>query len=624
MRKKGENIGNRYELIRRVGRGGQGDVWKARDWHDEGNLVALKFLHPEFTNQPELVGRFASEAIALRSIHSDYVVRVRELVLSMEGMSYLALEYLGGQNLDEEIEACGPFAPSRAVETVIQVCRGLSAIHDKRMMHRDLKPQNVRLIKLADESERVKLFDFGVAKLANISFTRPGGTVGSDTFMAPEQIPEHGEILGYSHRVDIYSAGALLYTLLTSEPPCQPPLAPIHGTQRREWEHFFNMLRLCKEAPPEFPSELGISGGLQQAVAKAMAFDSEDRYASADSFAEALVDFIEPPPTRVFIGAEQSETPLLESGADEEAPTGVFDEASRANALSALVPQSLPPAQASSLLETREDQPRLPVSSEQGVVIAPGEFEMGSPSSEPGRWDDETLHMVVLANPLLVQPKGVTQDEFVEVMGYNPAHFKGGDRPVEQVSWFEVVAFCNRLSTRAGLEQAYVLSEERGKPGDDEYWADVEWRGLDSPGWRLPTEAEWEHFCRAGTKTATYQGDLESGKLKWEQPNTVLDHIGWFGGNSWDTTHDVGLKAQNSWGVFDTLGNVWEWVWDWYGEYPAGVVPDPCGSRRGPGRVIRGGCFSNYARSCRAATRSWAVAGHHYPDTGFRIVRSLG
>ncbi len=157
----------------------------------------------------------------------------------------------------------------------------------------------------------------------------------------------------------------------------------------------------------------------------------------------------------------------------------------------------------------------------------------------------------------------------------------------------------------------------------EEYWVNVEWMGHDSTGWRLPTEAEWEYFCRAGTTTATYLGNIEGSNLKWEQPNKVLDSIAWFGGNSWDTTHPVGIKSENAWGLFDTLGNIWEWVWDWYGVYPIGDVEDPLGTPRGPGRVIRGGCYSNYARSCRAATRSWAVAGHSYPDTGFRIVRSL-
>jgi len=231
------------------------------------------------------------------------------------------------------------------------------------------------------------------------------------------------------------------------------------------------------------------------------------------------------------------------------------------------------------------------------VHLQPGRFLMGSPAGEEGRSSGEDQHEVVLTRPFLMGTAPVTQKEYQAVMGTNPSHFQGGDLPVEQVSWLDAVAFCNALSRGEGLEEAYHIQG-----------AEVRWKGLDCPGWRLPTEAEWEYACRAGTTGARY-GDL--------------DAIAWYSGNSGNQTHPVRQKAPNAWGLCDMLGNVWEWCWDWYGTYPGGRVVDPVGPDSGSYRVHRGGSWRNDALLARAARRNYFIPVYRYCNLGFRLARSL-
>ena len=193
----------------------------------------------------------------------------------------------------------------------------------------------------------------------------------------------------------------------------------------------------------------------------------------------------------------------------------------------------------------------------------------------------------------------VTQTQWVCVMGDNPSSFKGGDRPVEKVSW----DYCQKF-----IEKVNVAL---------------------SCGARLPTEAEWEYACRAGT-VGPYGG---TGKL---------DDMGWFGGNQTyhsetkllgliteqhpDGTHAVGMKVPNAWGLYDMHGNVWEWCQDWFGVdyYANSPTKDPQGPATGDLRVLRGGCWCNDARDCRSANRSGGHPGNRFSIDGFRLCCSAG
>ena len=194
------------------------------------------------------------------------------------------------------------------------------------------------------------------------------------------------------------------------------------------------------------------------------------------------------------------------------------------------------------------------------VWISAGEFLMGSTSSEA--YDRESpVTRVRISRGYWLGKHEVTQAEWQAVTGTNPAHFSGcGSCPVERVSWDDAQGFIRQLNGRSGGSR-----------------------------YRLPTEAEWEHAARAGTAGDRYA------------PN--LDAIAWYDENSGDRTHPVGQKAPNAWGLHDMLGNVWEWVQDWYGDYPGGAVTDPGGPGSGSYRLPRGGSWLIYARDCRASYR---------------------
>jgi formylglycine-generating enzyme required for sulfatase activity len=231
-------------------------------------------------------------------------------------------------------------------------------------------------------------------------------------------------------------------------------------------------------------------------------------------------------------------------------------------------------------------QKRFAKKPEIGVVvrwIPAGGFDMGSAPAETGRADYETQHKVTLSEGFWMAETETTQALWRSVMQSNPSYFKGDKLPVERVSWDDALQFCRRLTER-----------QRGQGLLD-----------DAHEWRLPTEAQWEYACRAGT-TGAYHG--------------APGEVGWCSDNSGQKTHAVGGKTANAWGLKDMHGNVWEWCADWYGDYPTGVSIDPQGPQSGGGRVHRGGGWNVPGRYCRSAYRGRSTPGNQDDDLGFRVV----
>jgi formylglycine-generating enzyme required for sulfatase activity len=215
----------------------------------------------------------------------------------------------------------------------------------------------------------------------------------------------------------------------------------------------------------------------------------------------------------------------------------------------------------------------------------------------------------------------VTQAEFEEWMGYNPSSFGacGGSCPVETVNWHEAAAYCNALSAGAGLGLCYSCSGA-GRDVTCEPSASYP-HPYACPGYRLPTEAEWEYAARAGTTTATYNGTCDARHLRTDC--APLASIAWFSGNSEQRSHKVAGKTANAWGLYDMLGNVWEWCGDWYASCSGGSATDPWGPSAGSSRVFRGGSWANYASGARAGHRYGYGPGSRNGYFGFRPVRSL-
>ncbi|MBO4544775.1 MAG: SUMF1/EgtB/PvdO family nonheme iron enzyme, partial [Verrucomicrobia bacterium] len=230
------------------------------------------------------------------------------------------------------------------------------------------------------------------------------------------------------------------------------------------------------------------------------------------------------------------------------------------------------------------------------IWIEPGTFMMGSPENEFGRFTDEDLHQVTLTKGYWVGKYEVTQAQYEAILGAsaNYSKFKDPSRPVECIFWSEATNFCAKLTE---IERA------AGRlPEGYEY--------------SLPTEAQWEYACRAGTTTGLYSGK-ENTSTRGVCPN--VDEIAWYDQNSGSQTHVVGQKLPNAWGLYDMAGNVAEWCLDWKGAYPGQAVTDPTGPETGTFRVVRGGDWDNYAQFCRSAARHSNQPGFCTSSIGFRV-----
>lgn len=223
------------------------------------------------------------------------------------------------------------------------------------------------------------------------------------------------------------------------------------------------------------------------------------------------------------------------------------------------------------------------------MKLAPrGRFVMGSPADEDGRTSGERQRTVTLTRPFFISVFPVTQDQYFRVTGERPVGgLMAGNSPVEMVTWEEAVEFCRLLSELPEEQEAGRV-------------------------YRLPTEAEWEYACRAGSETAYYFGD------KVEQ----LGNFAWFAGNSnrRERPFPVGRRLPNRWGLHDMIGNMYEWCQDWHDEYPPGDVTDPAGPRSGKARVVRGGSRMSRARDLRSAYRTYREPDQAAMQYGFRVV----
>jgi formylglycine-generating enzyme required for sulfatase activity len=214
------------------------------------------------------------------------------------------------------------------------------------------------------------------------------------------------------------------------------------------------------------------------------------------------------------------------------------------------------------------------------VLVPAGKFMMGSPESEKDRLKDETQHEVTLTKPFYMGKYEVTQEQWEAVMGKNPSRTKGAKLPVTKVSWEDCQEFIKKLNKKT------------------------------DGGYRLPTEAEWEYACRAGTTTAYSFGDKITPKDANYDDSKIRKPVA------------VGSYKPNAFGLYDMHGNVWEWCEDWYGDYPAGAVTDPKGPAKGEKRVLRGGSFVSYESEARSSNRGSDTPTNRGDSGGFRVART--
>jgi formylglycine-generating enzyme required for sulfatase activity len=245
-------------------------------------------------------------------------------------------------------------------------------------------------------------------------------------------------------------------------------------------------------------------------------------------------------------------------------------------------------------------------------VVAGGTFTMGSAIG----WDDELpTHSVTLATFHLSATE-ITQAQYTAVTGNNPSYYTGTSRPVEQVTWYDAVEFCNKLSDREGLTPVYTVTSRSPSAGYPITSATVTMNRANN-GYRLPTEAEREFAARGGNSTHGY---IYAG-------SNTASFVAWTAENSIGTSHDVATKIANELGIYDLSGNVWEWCWDWYA-FDRSAMPsmDPSGPQVGTDRINRGGGWNDdFVDSMRPYFRADDGPDSKDSDLGFRVVRtSLG
>ena len=633
-----------YTVQQVLGHGGFGIVYKAR--HNElDQVVAIKeYLPSELavregatvraksadceTYFADGLRRFREEAQALIDFQRHPSTVACSEFFRANGTAYLVMEYVDGQPLSHvlrEREAAGqPFTESDLLAIAVPLAEGLAHIHEAGVIHRDIKPGNI-LVRRADRQP--VLIDFGAAKQAVAEHSRSLAPY-TEGYAALEQVAD-GRLGPWT---DLYGYGAVLWRMVAGgNRPWEPP-NPVKVEQRS------HAVVSGTEDPMPLASELGegrFPSQLLEVIDGCLRLRETERVQGSGEVLEVLRGVSEPPaaavaetawPVAERTGAKRQERGSGETQAGSGSRAGSrggggisnpwvrdwdalgdirgpgFAETARAyiEQYKQVPEASVWVAKAEGLLaELRELESASPVQREAGeswvnalgmefVRISAGEFLMGSPEDEDGRYSflmgssDERQHEVRISNGFWIGKYEVTQEEWVAVMGMNPSHFSNfGPRcPVETVSWDDTQAFMRRLNEReSGSRYVY----------------------------RLPTEAEWEYAARAGTSGIRY-GEL--------------DEIAWYSDNSGDSTHPVGQKRANAWGLHDMLGNVWEWTGDWYGKYPSGPLTDPRGPQSGSLRVARGCGWDSDAWYVRSANRDGGLPGRWLYSIGVRLVRA--
>ncbi|WP_414578786.1 SUMF1/EgtB/PvdO family nonheme iron enzyme [Anabaena sp. CCY 9402-a] len=653
MPQPGDILRSRYKIIKILGSGGFGDTYLAQDIDLPGKpKCVVKHLKPNPDPKVlEIVRRlFDSEAQVLYRLGNDSD-QIPRLFAHFEeqGEFYLVQEFIDGQDLSHEIvpgEKLTEIAVTKLLQEILEI---LAVVHKQNIIHRDIKPQNLMRRR---QDGKIVLIDFGAVKEVEVMTVNTQGqtsfsvAIGSLGYMPSEQAAGRPKLSS-----DVYAVGMLGIQALTGLQPNELPKDP--NDDEVIWRNRAN-----------------VTEKLADALNKMVSYYFRDRYPSAVEALAAIKSLqgqqqvqptipipqpqprqviptipipqprqqvqptipISPPPTPTkiitpwsrrkviqtvgFAGAglglaiviprlsqsdsgEISTTDITVTPAATPAPTNSPRRSSptSSNSLQTFQFETVTVNSQGSITNRRNEEARYfaedlgnGVSLEM-VQIPEGTFTMGSPAGEAQRESDESPQHEVRVPGFFMGKYAVTQEQYQAIMGTNPSNFKGEKRPVEQVSWDNAVEFCEKLSQKTGKT------------------------------YRLPSEAEWEYACRAGTTTPFYFGETITPDLVNYDGNFPYGSAP--KGEYRKATTNVGIFPSNSFGLYDMCGNIWEWCQDVYNNSYQGAPID--GSARLTGsdnntKLLRGGSWINYARDCRSADRVRYARAVRGSDVGFRIV----
>jgi formylglycine-generating enzyme required for sulfatase activity/serine/threonine protein kinase len=599
----GDLLGGRYKLSRRLGHGGIATVWSAFDQIYRGRQreVAVKVLHVHHLKDRTVLDRFRKGGADHATVEDPGVIKVLDPWGEADGRCWIVLELLTGGDLDQAVRH-GNMAPLEAVRLCLDVGHTLARLHARQLIHADVKPANILLT--ADRQPR--LADFDLAKNLAMSMVGTTRRLGDPLFSCPEQ--QDGEDVHPSWDVYGISVTALWCAsggTLTKKawrkgnyPPLPLPDAVLavlkRGAATDPEDRIADVATWCRE----LEAALAERASAETADAADAVFDddiTEEKPPRRAAQAPAAPGAAKPPaattpPASHIAGPTakpQPPTPASSKKAHPRPPP--LDDLRRRLAATAIAPPA-DPTNPATLAPGARRTLLLPGDVPLDLAWIPaGTFWMGSPDGV-GDGDERPRHQVTLSRPYWLGVTPVTQAQWAAVaatlpaLNATPSHFKGADRPVEKVSWDDARAWCNALSACLGLPLAYP---DLTNPDT------INW----TAGARLPTEAEWERACRAGTDTAWSFGD-DAGALA---AHARFDK-GWD-----DGTAPVGELLPNPWGLLDVHGNVREWCWDgWLRNYTAQPVIDPRHPPSASGdRCARGGAFNYSAGRCRSAYRDY-------------------
>ena len=618
---EGSVFGN-YVLHEQIGCGGMGRVFRAS--HRRMNRdVAIKVLSPTLVTSDEARQRFQREVEAAAKLTHPNIVAAYDAD-EAGGHVFLAMELVDGKNLDTLIKHGGPFSIRRAVNLITQAARGLEYSHGMGIVHRDIKPANL----LLDHKGIVKVLDMGLARSplrdddsGSNNLTSSPTIIGTAAYMAPEQALNPREV---DQQADIYSLGCTLHYLLTGrtvynektvmemviahrEKPIPALVEHCPNCPKKLDRAFGKMIaKRCDDRYESMASVLADLEAIESNFTNADAIRGPSLPPSKDSLKIALISFaafvvfiVILTVAKLTFNSFNSATDAVTSDDKDGTAGSIGIEISSQATANKLNKRTLAPV------------------SVEMVQIPKGEFWMGaSDDDENATPNEKPRHQVRITRPFLLGKFEVTRTQYQQVMGTLPESFADdadtsqasttkmtNQLPVTGISWRDAVQFCNRLSEQNGLQPYYRID---GKEAS----------AIGGNGFRLPTEAEWEYACRAGTNTRWHFGD---------DPK-MLDQYAWHESNANGAVQSAGTKKPNQFKLFDMHGNAPEWVWDRHDDdyYKNSEAVNPTGSTRGERRVFRGGGVSNFADQTRSSVRSpLGMSYGFFNGVGLRVARDI-